>query len=525
MPLSPKDFPGLAAVVQARVSKAGKYKNERSPKEQIAWARGECARFGWDVWRVIDEGAVGATRHSRKARPGRDELRQELEVLARRVKRGDASGGVLVNWSSSRANRKIGDMAELRELCAEFGVYWYYGGVLYDMNDPDDRKRVAQDAVEDEHAPERNRIDSMRALAQNFAEGRPHGPEGFGLRIVYRRGKAVGRVECPENGPVFREMARRALELEKTYRIARWLSREGVLIPSHDKSFPCNWCSVKDGRRVVRKVDRRTCPCPKEWRTRWDSDMVKRVLMSEAAAGLRVHVDENGNRLTVKAAWDGLISVDEHERLKLILNDPQRGSFRGSAPRWLMSGIPRCWKCGSACVYRRSSDRKGYRYYTCRLNSCVSRKADLVDAFVEELVLRRLEDPGLLGSLARTDEDAVSALAEARELRDAYERWLTDAIDADLSPKEIALYKAKKLPSIEAAERRAQATLPMPHVAAAAGPDARAKWHDPEVTPLEAKRDIIRSLVKVTLLSAAGKRHGWVAGAGVDTIKVERLIA
>lgn len=56
MPLSPKDFPGLAAVIQARVSKAGKHKSERSPKEQIAWGRTECARFGWNVCRVIDEG-------------------------------------------------------------------------------------------------------------------------------------------------------------------------------------------------------------------------------------------------------------------------------------------------------------------------------------------------------------------------------------------------------------------------------------------------------------------------------------
>lgn len=466
---------------------------------------------------------MGATRHSRKARPGRDELRLELEAIARRVKRGDAPGGVLVNWSSSRANRKIGDMSELRELCAEFGVYWYYGGVLYDMNDPDDRKRVAQDAVEDEHAPERNRIDSMRALAQNFADGKPHGPESFGLQIVYHRGKATKRAECPQNGPIFREMARRALGLENTYRIGRWLTTEGVPIPSHDKSFPCNRCSVKDGRRVVRKIDRRTCPCPKGWRTKWNGDMVKRVLLNEAAAGLRVHVDDHGNRLTVKAAWDGLISVDEHERLKLILNDPRRGSFRGSAPKWLLSGIVWCWKCGGPAVSRRCADRR--RYYACKQNSCVTRRADLVDALVEEVVLRRLEDPNLLGSLIRTDDDAVAALAEARGLRDAYEKWLSDAIDADLSPREIALYRAKKAPLIEAAERRAQAALPMPHVAAAAGADARAKWHDPEVTPLEAKRDIIRSLVNVTLLSAVGKRRGFAVGAGLDTIKIERLIA
>ncbi len=66
----------------------------------------------------------------------------------------------------------------------------------------------------------------------------------------------------------------------------------------------------------------------------------------------------------------------------------------------------------------------------------------------------------------------------------------------------------KKAPLIEAAERRVQAALPMPHVAVAAGPDARVKWHDPELTPLEVKRDIIRSLVRVTILSAAGKQPG-----------------
>ncbi|MFI9508570.1 recombinase zinc beta ribbon domain-containing protein [Nocardia sp. NPDC052566] len=522
MPLSPKDLPGLVAIIQARVSKAGKHKSERSPKEQIAWGRGECRSFGWPVGRVIDEGAVGATRHARKDRPGREELRQELTKVAGRVKRGEVPGGVLVNWSSSRANRKVGDMAELRDLCAEFGVYWYYAGVLYDMNDPDDRRRVAQDAVEDEHAPERNRLDSMRALAQNFADGKPHGPESFGFRIAYRRGRSLGREHCPENAPVFREMARRALNLENTYQIARWLTAQEVLIPSHDKAFPCSWCSVKDGRRVVQKVDRRTCPCPKGWRTTWDSDMVKRVLLNEAAAGLRVHEDEDGNRLTVKGTWVGLISLDDHDRLKLILNAPERGSHRGSEPVWLLSGILRCGRCGSAVVHRQRPERG--RYYVCRKGGCVTRMAELVEDFVEEVVLRRLEDPTLLQSLTRTDEGALAALDEARKLRAAYEKWLNDAVDADLTPAEIAVYKAKKNPILKAAERRAQEAVPMPHVVAAAGDDARRKWNDPEQTPLMAKRDIIRSLVNVTILSAVGKRKGFGGGAGIDTIRIERRV-
>ncbi|MET9031044.1 hypothetical protein ABZW96_36410 [Nocardia sp. NPDC004168] len=102
---------------------------------------------------------------------------------------------------------------------------------------------------------------------------------------------------------------------------------------------------------------------------------------------------------------------------------------------------------------------------------------------------------------------------------------MSDAIDADLAPSEIAMYKAKKLPIIEAAEGRAQAALPMPHVAAAAGPDARAKWNDPELTPLKAKRDIIRALVGVTILSARGNHKGFGVKASVDSIRIDRLIS
>ncbi|WP_083880408.1 recombinase family protein [Nocardia araoensis] len=524
MPINPSDFPGLDAIITARVSKATKQKGERSPKEQIAWGRQECARFEWPVRKVIDEGAVGATRHARKQRPGRAELRRELEALATRIRRGESRGGVLVNWSSSRANRRLGDLAELRELCAEFGVYWYYGGVLYDMNDPDDRKRVAQDAVEDEHAPERNRQDTMRALAQNFLDGKPHGKESFGFQIVYKRGRAIGRVPCPTNGPIFREMARRALDGESLSSIARWLSAEGVLIPTHDDAMPCARCSTKDGRRVVEKVDRRTCGCPKDWRTHWTGITVRVVLLREAAAGLRAHTDEQGQRRTVKATWEGLISVEEHERLKTLLSDPRRAPARGSAHRYLLSGIARCWKCDGPIAGRAPTKRHGL-YYVCKYRNCLGRNAALVDDLVVETVLRRLEDPQLLRSLARTDADAVAALAEAKKLRAEYEKWLDEAIDADLSPAEIKRYKARKEPAILAAERRAQASLPMPHVVAAAGPDARAKWDDEELTPLEAKRDIIRSLLSIRILSAVGKRKGWGVAAGPDTIEITRLVA
>ena len=173
-------------------------------------------------------------------------------------------------------------------------------------------------------------------------------------------------------------------------------------------------------------------------------------------------------------------------------------------------------------MFSRTAGGTRTRSYDCR-NYCVSRGADLVDAFVEEAVLQRLENPTLLAALERTDAEAVAAAAEAKQLRASYDKWIAEAIDAELSPIEIKQYKDRRLPAILAADARAQAALPMPHVVAAAGPNARAKWADESVTPLTAKRDIIRSLLDITILPVK-KRHGFGAPVGAETIEIRPLV-
>jgi site-specific DNA recombinase len=239
MPLNPGDYPGLEAFIYGRNSQD---KNRGlSVPQQVRWGRGECERFAWRVARVVTDTDIGATRHSLKRRPGYRELTDALKLpVAQGVRR------VLVTRSSSRASRQLLDFAMLRELCAELGIFWYSGGQLYDMDNPQDRRILAQEAVENEYGPEQNRFDSMQQLEQNFLEGKPHGSESFGLKIIYERGRAVGRAPCPDKGPIFQEMARRALNLDSTYGIGRWLSEAGVLTPRADISYPCNHCSVKE---------------------------------------------------------------------------------------------------------------------------------------------------------------------------------------------------------------------------------------------------------------------------------------
>ncbi|MFI9408503.1 recombinase family protein [Nocardia gamkensis] len=515
MPLNPKDFPDLVAVIYGRVSQDKK--KGLSVPEQVRWGREQCERFTWQVAKVITDTDISATRHAVKSRPGYQELPNHL------VRRAGAPRRVLVTRSSSRANRQLLDFAVLRELCAEHGTYWYSGGQLYDMDNPQDRRILAQEAVENEYGPEQSRFDSMQQLARNFAEGKPHGKEAFGYRIVYERGQAVGRIPDPEKVPLVREMAARALGLESTGSIARWLTGRKVLVPSVDMALPCRACSRTQGRRVLEAVDRRYCPCDKSWMTRWDHTTVRNVLRSPTIAGLRGHRDKTtGVVETVPATWEPIITVEEHQRLLALFADPGRYlNHRGTAPRWLMSGIPRCGRCDAKLQHHSGSRRR--RTYRCP-RFCVDRDAALIDDLVEETVLRRLEDPQLLAALARSDEDAAAAAEEAATLRAAYDKWVTEAIEADLSPLEIKQYKDRKLPAIKAAEARAQAAMPMPHVVAVAGPDARAKWDDSEQTPLQAKRDIIRSLLAVTV-HPAGKKRGFGGRPGVETIDIQPLVA
>ncbi|WP_169814321.1 recombinase family protein [Nocardia mexicana] len=498
-----------------------------SVPQQLRWGRDECGRFGWTVGRVISDPDIGATRHTVKQRPGYKELVAELSTPTRSGK-----PRVLVTRSSSRASRQLLDFAILRELCAKLHVYWYSGGQLYDLDNPTDRRILAQEAVDNEYQPEQNRFDSMQQLERNFLDGKPHGKEAFGYEIVYKRGKAVDRIPSPQKGPIVREMARLALQSRSSKTVARWLTSERVPIPSADMGLPCRRCSKTEGRRVLKAVDRRTCLCDKAWMTEWDHVMVRGVLTCHTIAGLRAHKDKaTGTVTTTPATWEPLISLEDFDELQAMFSDPKRLAIgqQGSAPKWLLSGIPGCGKCGGSVKSRSGGrrDRAGHlrpRNYECE-NQCVCRRAEPLDDLIEETVLRKLEDPGLLVALSRSDADAAAAQAEAKALRDTYDKWVAEAIAAELSPLEIKQYKDRKLPAIKDAEARAQAAIPMPHVVAAAGPDARAKWHDDQVTPLEAKRRIIRSLLSITIHPTGGKRTGYGTPASPELIDVAPLVA
>ncbi|MFE7717832.1 recombinase family protein [Nocardia rhizosphaerihabitans] len=518
MPLNPKDFPDLAPWIYGRNSE-DKAKHMSVPA-QVKWGRAQADLHGWLDPRVTIDEDISATRWAPKERPGYKELVAGLSQPA-----PDGKRWVLLVRSSSRANRQLGEFAELRDQCGSLGVLWYTNGSLFDLDNPHDRRFLSHEAVDNEFAPEQNRLDSMAQLNQNFLDGRPHSREAYGYRIVYVRGKAVDRLPDETTAPIVQEMVDRLLTGESAASVARWLRDAAIATPAAELRLPCRRCSETVGRRVLKAVDRRSCPCPQTWRTDWDHTTVRKVVCNPTIAGLRAHTDRRtGVTATTPATWERLITDEQHEQITAKFADPRRReNHRGVEPRWLLSGIPRCGKCEYGRIINKLGRPNRKRRYDCE-RFCVSRDADLVDDLVEEAVLQWLEDPSLLAALARTDEEAEAASEQAKVLRAKFDQWINDAISEGLSPSEIRQYKQSHEPAVKAAEVRANASLPMPHVVKAAGPDARTKWRDPVVTPLKAKRAIIRSLLEITI-HPAGRRAGFGVGASVETIEIQRLVA
>jgi site-specific DNA recombinase len=453
----------LEAVIYARVSD-DRDGLSRSPEQQVRDSERWCERQGIPILEILADPDKGASRYSRARR-------ENYERALRLLKEPSQRRRILVSWESSRAQRDLKVYVELREICEKSGSLWCYDGRIYDMRNAEDRRSTARDAVDDEYESERTRKRVMRDMRANAEAGRPHGKLKYGYRIVRdeRTGRAIDRVPDEETAPIIREMAKRILAGEAIRSIARDLNARGIPAP-----------------RPARKGPDAGGPA------KWRSNTVRNLIVSPTYAGLRVTKGE----VTGPATWEGILTVDEHERIKALLNDPRRLTQRGVEPQWLLTNIATCGECGGPLL--RVSPRRT-DMYACVENGCVARSVRGVDHLVTEAVLRRLESPDALELLASNDQDAAAAFAEARALQDRLDAFVDRAAEGELSDRALARIEAKLLPQIAAAKRRAQSAIRSPLVAEMAGPEARGKW---QAKTVRDRREVIRALVEVRIYKA-----------------------
>ncbi|MBN6037451.1 recombinase family protein [Amycolatopsis sp. 195334CR] len=432
--------------------------------ENDAWVEREPT---WTMIFVRRDDGISASKYAKKKK------RPDWELVMASIEAGEID--ILLIWELSRASRDRMVFAALFAACEENDVKIGIGGRVYDLANEEDAfllDLLAALAVR-ESGLTAKRI--RRSTRSGLASGRPHGKAPFGYAREYdpTTGKMVRQIEDPDNGPIVREMARRVLAGEPLNAIAVDLNARGIFTKptkKHPEGAP------------------------------WSLVSVRRTVMNPTYVGKRVH---HGKIVDGPAEWPPILDEDEHAQVVARLSDPGRKTWVDGGVKHLLVGIGLCGKvitdedgtermCGAKV---RLINNRGTPSYACSRKFCVARTKWLVDEFVTDVVIGRLERPDAAELLAQPeDKSEVEELRQkAAGLRARLAGFVDAAAEGEVSPVALAKIEAKLLPQIEEADRRVQALVAAhsPLVAELVGDQARARW---EALTIPQQREVIRAL-------------------------------
>lgn len=441
------------AVIYTRVSQdpTGRGRSVASQEaECVAW----CEREGWHVLEVLTDNDLGASRWSGVARPEYERLKHVL-----------APGMILVTWEASRAQRDLAAYVALRDLCAERNVEWAYSGRVYDLTRGDDRFNTGLDALLSEKEADQTRERVLRGKRAAALEGRPPGRPPYGYRrIIDPDTGATNWEPIPEQAAIIREVTSRLLQGDSLHGIANDLNRRAVPTGKAQK----NAANVWRPHRLRMMFDRPTY------------------------AGLRTHQKE----IIGKGIWPAIIDEDEWHRVRGILDDPTRRIGPGPQPRHLLSSLATCGVCGAHLRHFSARDRVASTY-ACSNKQCVSRRAELVDDLVEQIIVGRLSMPDAAAAFDRDNsDDAAKAVEELNDLRSRLDSLADQAADGKISAASFARMESRLLPQIEELESRATASSAPEVQALITAEDVKTEW---DRLPIRSQREIVRALVEVVV--------------------------
>lgn len=473
------------------------------------------------------------------AKEGRPEYEKALDMLR------EGRANLLWTFDPSRAQRDLAVYATLRQVCIDTGAFWAYGGRIYDMTNPADRKATARDAVEAEGASDNISENSRRGKRKRAKRGLWAGPRQYGYRRRYdpETGEALDQVIDPAQAAVIREIVDWVLEGKTLAWIAQTLNKRPVPCARDrkwdarlvrklvdDRSSEREWALLlaklenDDARelagKVVERVKQGEAPkavakslnkqsVPYLFASRWDETKVRNLALSEPAAGL---VMLNGKEVG-KGTWEAIITEDERTRLLARLKDPSRKWNKdGIRVKHWWSGIAWCGVCDTP-LGRYVADGEGK--YRCRGKGCVARNQVKLDAYLTEQALRILErtDAAKLFPIEQDTSDAYAAQQEAKQLRAELTAWRADAAAGRVSRESFMDIEPGLLDRIKKAEKRAEQASVPPQLVEVIGPNARQAFLALDIT---GQREILRTIMRPRIYKAAKRGKGVFDTTTID---------
>ena len=367
---------------------------------------------GWQLVGQYSDNDI--TAKGNRKRPG-------FEALLDEISTGKAN--IIVAWNLDRLTRNRRDTLRLMELCQEHGVTIALArGTDLDMSVPGGRLMAGLLA---EIA--RNEIDvkadrQIRAYRQAAEAGKPH----FVSR-PYGYTRSAELIE--DEALILKQMSQHYLNGWSLHEITAWLNASG---------FPSTTGKV------------------------WHRRVVKDQLVAKRNAGIRVYKGEE-----FQGTWTPIFDMDTHSRL--VAEHKRRGENiqRGkrTARRYLLTGLLECGQCGHQMAGHKNRDGAGQPVrdkYQCfkdvNGDGCgsLSRNAMLVDHFVKEAVLYRLDSPALQKIILENEANAgqIEPLRNKEAaLKARVEELLDDYTDNTITKPEYQRAKRRLICQLEAVEQ------------------------------------------------------------------------
>jgi len=353
---------------------------------QEAECRTRCDDRSWRIFDVYADNDTSA--YSGAARPRYDQMMSDVDA---------GHVDVIVAWHPDRLHRRpveLEGFIETIERCG-VGVETVTTGEV-DLSTPSGRLHARMlgsiARYESEHRSERLRSKARELARAGKVSGGGRRPFG------YERDRCTV-VEA--EATLIREAAQRVLVGDSLYAIADdWTDR---------------------GEQTVTGA-------------RWSTTAIRTFLTRPRVAGLREHRGE----IVAEAEWPAIVDRETWEQVRAVLTAPSRSKRRRSR-RYLLTGLLRCGKClhplvGTPRQRKRGGGKRGVYVYedgaTQRAYGCVKANGgcggvyvigEAVEAFVTDLVLRRLRGPALdrvrrrIGEQSTDDTASLAAIAMAED--------------------------------------------------------------------------------------------------------------
>lgn len=349
----------------------------KSTNQQHADNDKAMSRNGLTLGEYYDDVSVSASRYSKKARGGYEELIEDLRTRAFGAK-------VLVLWESSRGSRRVGEWVTLIDLCEDNAVYIYVTthSRFYDASNPRDRRSLQEDAVDSEYESAKMSHRIKRDLEAEAYEG-----------------KAPSR-------PAFGHPRRIQVDGER-----RWLDQ--AVIDRERKAVAGLYEGLLAGRKLVAmaaELHEQGFRSPRD--NPITSHTVRHILYNPRNIAQRWFKGE----YVADMGGEPIVSEEVYQAAVQVLQDPaRRTNKKGTTLRWLGSGLFLCGTCDDGTWVRVTyasgrrkpgGGREQVRRYRCSVVGHNNREAEPIEQYVLQYVaeiLRTRTVAQLLGDSADSE--------------------------------------------------------------------------------------------------------------------------